>query len=222
MASLGHIDEPGGSTRPRLRLKRTGQGYSRFVAVMKLVLPLIAAVMIVTLAAWPQFHDVPERFQLGTTEFIGQATIGHRLINARFTGTDRNFNPYTLTAAALVQRGQSSDVVTLSQPEADFTTGGGAWVAVSAPRGSFARREQTIVLEGGVKLFHDSGYELQSDGVTVDFARSTASSNTPVLGQGPAVNLRAAGFRIPRDGKRIEFIGPARVVLYDNPAEVPR
>lgn len=222
MASLGQIDEPSTPAPPRLRLKRIGQGYSRFVAVMKLLLPLIAAVMIVTLVAWPQFYDAPERFQLGTTEFIGQGAGGHRLTNARFTGTDRNLNPYTLTAAALVQQGEASDVVTLSQPEADFTTGNGAWVAVSAPRGSFARKEQTIVLEGGVNLFHDSGYEFQTDDATIDFARSTAVSNTPVSGQGPAANVQAAGFRILRDGKRIEFAGPARVVLYDDPAEVPQ
>ncbi len=219
MASLGNTDE----MSARLRPKRTDLGYSRFVKLMKLVMPLVAMAMIVTLVAWPQFDDGPPRFQPDTTGFVGQGMGGqetgsHRLTNVRFTGADRDRNPYTLTAEAAVQKTPGSDVVTLSRPEADFTTGDGAWVAVSAPRGSFARKQRKIVLEGGVSLFHDSGYGFRTHGATIDFARSTAVSDTEVTGQGPAAHLEAAGFRILRDDGRIEFTGPARVVLFGDPA----
>ncbi len=222
MASFGDTDELSAPTGTPLSPTPVGRGYSRFVRLMKLALPLVAVAMIVALLTWPQFDDNAPQLQSAVTEFIGQGTGGHRLTNARFTGTDRNRNPYGLTAEAVVQQTPGGDEISLSRPEADFTTRNGAWVAVSSPRGRFARKRRTIVLEGGVSLFHDSGYALRTDAATVDLAQATVVSDTPVTGQGPAAHLEAAGFRIPRDGKRIAFTGPARVVLYGDPEAIPK
>lgn len=194
-------------------------GYSRFVAIMKLVLPLGAAVLIGLVVSWPSLYDVPERFQIGTTSFqFGESTGGHRMIKARYTGTDVRQNPYTLSADSIIQAVPGSDFVTLNQPEADFTTPGGAWVAVSASRGRFDRKNRTITLEGGVSVFHDSGYEFHTESATVDFDEAVAWSDTETRGQGPAAQIDARGFRIGDGAKRVSFKGPARMQLYADAA----
>ena len=205
-----------------VRAARTGRGYSRFVTVAKPVFAAAAAAVLAALALWPQFHNVPERFRLGAADFAGGGSGGHHVSNARFAGTDRNGNPYMLTAEGLTQRAEDGDVVRLRRPEADFTTADGAWVALSAPRGRFAPRRRAAALEGGVSLYHDAGYTLETESARVDFAEAAARSDAPVVVEGPAATLEAAGFRILREGSYIDFTGPARMVLRPRQAAVGR
>ena len=201
---------------------RIESGYSRFVAVMKVALPLGAAVVIALLFSWSQLYQMPERFEIGATKLsASEAVSGHRMINARYSGTDRNWNPYTLAAESVVQQKSDPDRVMLNSPEADFTTGAGAWIAVSASSGKFAREARQVDLEGDVSFYHDSGYQFQTDRATIDFGEAIAWSTAPVTGIGAWANVDAAGFRISRDEDRLEFAGPAHLVLFPD-AEEPR
>ena len=201
---------------------RIESGYSRFVAVMKVALPLGAAVVIALLFSWSQLYQMPERFEIGATKLsASEAVSGHRMINARYSGTDRNRNPYTLAAESVVQQKSDPDRVMLNGPEADFTTGAGAWIAVSASSGKFAREARQVDLEGDVSFYHDSGYQFQTDRATIDFGDAIAWSTAPVSGRGAWANVDAAGFRISRDEDRLEFAGPAHLVLFPD-AEEPR
>ena len=199
---------------------RIERGYSRFVAVMKVALPLGAAAVIILLFSWSRLYDMPKRLQIGATSFsVSESTSGHRMINARYTGTDRNDNPYTLAAESIVQQKLELDRVTLNRPEADFTTADGTWVAVAATRGAFVREAQRVELRGNVSLYHDWGYQFLTDEATIDFAQATAWGDAPVNGTGTWADMEAAGFRITRQDSRLEFSGPARLVLYSNPKE---
>ncbi len=223
-----NVPVPGPAVQPapangvRTRPKPAGCAARRLLKPMRLFLPLSAAAAIAALFAWPGLDDRAPQIRPGIAQLADQEAGGNRLAKVRFTGIDRNRNPYGLAAEALIQRTADGDEVDLSKPEADFTTGDGAWVVVFSPRGRYARKPRTVVLEGGVSLYHDSGYALRTDGARVDLDRATAVSDSPVTGQGPAARLEAAGFRIPRDGQRIEFAGPARVVLYGDPGAAPQ
>lgn len=199
---------------------RMESGYSRFVTVMKVVLPLGAAVVIILVFSWSRFYDMPERLQIGAATFsVSEAASGHRMINARYSGTDRNRNPYTLAAESIVQQKSDPDRITLNGPEADFTTGAGAWVAVSASSGKFAREAQQVDLQGDVSFYHDSGYQFQTGAATIDFGEAIAWGTSPVTGRGAWTDMEAAGFRISRDENQLEFAGPARLVLFPDRTE---
>lgn len=199
---------------------RIEPGYSRFVAVMKVALPLGAAVVIGLVFTWSRLYDMPERLQIGATSFSVSATAsGHRMINARYSGTDRNDNPYTLAAESILQQRSDPDSVTLNRPEADFTTADGTWVAVAAARGAFARETRRVMLKGDVSLYHDWGYQFRTEEATIDFTEAVAWGDAPVSGTGPWADMEAAGFRILRRNSRLEFAGPARLVLYPKPKE---
>ena len=199
---------------------RMESGYSRFVAVMKVALALGAVAVIVLLFFWSQLYDMPERLQIGTARLdVSEAAGGHRMINARYSGTDRNRNPYTLAAESIVQRKTDPDRIMLNSPEADFTTGAGAWVAVSASRGKFAREAQQVDLQGDVNFYHDWGYRFHTGAATIDFAEAVAWGTSPVTGKGAWADMEAAGFRISRDEDKLEFAGPARLVLFPDRKE---
>ncbi len=219
MARGGDNSDGRRSARAAGRVAPAGGGYSRFVSIAKPSLLAAAATVLGVLVALPQFYNMSERFRVVGISLVEQAIDGHRLTNARFTGTDRNGNPYTLSAQALVQGGRLDDPVRLSELEGDFTTADGAWIAVSAAAGSFVPKRRVAELEGGVHLFHDFGYDLETDRVRVDFTQGVANSETRVVGRGPAGHFEAAGFRIRDDGRRIDLTGPARVVFNPRAAE---
>ncbi len=200
---------------------RFDSSYSRFVTVMKLALLLGAAGVIGLLFTWSTLYDMPERVQVVSASFsVSESASGHRMVNARYSGTDRNNNPYTLAAGSIVQRGSGDRFrVALDTPEADFTTADGAWVAVFAARGTFAREAQQATLEGDVTVYHDSGHQFRTDAVTIDFSQAVAVADTAVTGGGPTAAVQSAGFRISPDDSAFELVGPARLVFYPDAQE---
>lgn len=213
------IDETGigvqTAKRPRLSgSRRVGGNYSRFVGLMKLVLPAAAGVLVLMIIIWPQFEDKPDGFRLRPSTVSLESAGGQKLVNARYTGTDRRDNPFTITAKALAQRNKDDENVALQGPTADIFLNAGSWVAVTAPLGNYSKKSRILKLTGGVDLFHDDGYEFHSEVATVDLADGIASSDQPVRGQGPFGRLRSSGFRILDGGERIQFQGRTRLQLH--------
>jgi arabinose-5-phosphate isomerase len=188
-------------------LRRIGGNYSRFVGLMKLVLPAVAGVLILMVIVWPQFEDKPDGFRLRPSSISLESAGGQKLVNARYTGTDRRDNPFTITAKALAQRNKDDEAVELHG------------VAVTAPIGSYRKKERILKLSGGVDLFHDDGYEFHTEVATVDLVDGVASSDRPVRGHGPFGRLRSSGFRILDGGERILFQGKTRLLLHPAAAE---
>lgn len=207
-ASLGRPDR-----QPRRRPRRPGQGYTRFVTVMKVLLPLLAAGLVVLLAVWSQLNLDTSRFHLDATELAPDQLESLKMVNARFDGIDDKNQPYSVTAEEVVQDSEDSDLVVLGNPEADMTLESGAWIALTADSGKYSRESEILDLAGGVSLYHDRGFEMHTERARLDLAAGTASGDAPVSGQGPAGELQADGFRLSDGGKRIVFGGKARLVI---------
>lgn len=195
---------------------RTRSGYTRFVGAMKLVLPLAAAAIAVTVVIWPQFQDKPSGFHLTVTDMDIGDVGGQKVINPKFRGRDSNNQPYVVTADEARQYHDDPEHVNLKNPKAGITLSSGAWVALSAPWGRLRKESSTLVLSGGIRLSHDSGHEIRTDRANVDLKRGTAHGADPVSGEGPLGALTAAGFRIFESDGRILFTGKSRLVLHED------
>lgn len=211
-----------GQPRRRAGSRRIGASYSRFVGLMKLILPVIAGVLVLLVVAWPQLEDESGGFRLGPSKISIESAGGQRLVNARYTGTDRRDNPFTITAKAMAQRNKDDDVVELSGPTADIFLDAGTWIAVTAATGIYRKKDQILRLSGGVDLYHDDGYEFHTEAAVVDLADGIASGDRPIRGQGPFGRLRASGFRILDGGERVQFLGKARLLLLPGAGETER
>ena len=192
---------------PRFRSR-----YSRFVTLMKYALPVVAGSVLLLVVVWPEFKPKPERFAVGISDLKVNVEGGQRVVNARFTGVDSENRPFSVTADAVVQ--DADDGVKLTQPKADVTLAGDSWVAIAAPQGTFWRKPRVLDLVGGVDLFHDDGYEFQTEEARIDFRIGAASGDTPVKGHGPFGTVDAEGFRIVESGNRIIFNGKSRLVIF--------
>ena len=187
--------------------------YGRFVSITKVLLPTIATAIIALIVVWPELSEQNSRFILGPARIDPAEAENLRMTNARFTGVDAAKRPFAVTADSADQTNAKSDEILLVAPKADILLGNGAWVALTAQTGIFNRELQILELTDGVNLFHDSGYEFQTQSVVVDLAAGDAIGTEPVRGQGPFGQLRAEGFRIYNRGERVEFIGKSKLVI---------
>lgn len=206
------IDRPissGFQTIPRFRSR-----YSRFVTLMKYSLPVVAGIVLLLVVIWPDLKPKPERFSVGISDLSVETEGGQRVVNARFTGVDSENRPFSITADAVVQDGNTVSEVKLSRPKADVTLASNSWVAISAPKGTFWRKREVLDLIGGVDLFHDNGYEFRTQDASIDFRNGAASGNKPVMGQGPFGTINANGFKILESGDRIVFRGKSTLVIF--------
>ncbi len=210
-------------SRPNLRprrwstaaLARDAARHARFVGIMKLVLPLAAAALVALVVTWPYVASRNEAglrltFAKQSQDADGQITM----LNARYVGTDRKAQPFTITAERATQEPGSPDRVEFAGINADITLAEGTWLALQSERGRYDRERQVLELLGGVALFSDDGYELRTENVTISLDERTASSDKALHAQGPLGLIEASGFRADDGGKRLRFLGPVRMTLF--------
>lgn len=187
--------------------------YSRFVGLMKVVLPALAVVLLGLVLAWPRLTSTEDRFQLGFSALSPSSVESLSMVNARFFGINARNQPFTVTADVATEDDPGSGIIVLDQPKADFTTMSGAGVYLEARRGFYYQKQQLLDLEGEVNMFHDHGYELHTEKARLDLKRSTAEGNVPVIGQGPQGRIDGQGFRILEKGAQILVTGKSSLNL---------
>ncbi len=190
--------------------------YSRFVAAAKRLLPVIAFALLVLVAIWPRLDIRFDRFGL-LPKLDPRLAHDLRMLNARFTGIDRENRPYVVTADAAEQFSNDvNDLIGLEGPKADMTTQNGGWFEASSYTGTYQPQSKTLDLFGNVALFADRGDEFHTDSARVDLAHSTAEGQEHVSGQGPFGHVDAAGFRVLDRGATIIFTGKTDLYLEPN------
>ncbi|MFQ5957944.1 MAG: LPS export ABC transporter periplasmic protein LptC [Alphaproteobacteria bacterium] len=198
----------------RRRPDAVSERYSRFVGLMKVVLPMSAAALAALVVAWPYLEGRDSGMPLSFANV--EATTAEALFmrNARYFGSDDRDQPFTVTADSVIQADDQSDTIRFTLPKADILLSDGAWLALTADRGTLRRSDQTLLLDGAVNIFSDEGYEFRTERAEIDLSTSVARGNVAIEGQGPFGILNADTFRLDRDNRSIRFEGQVRLVLY--------
>ena len=191
-----------------------GAGYSHFVSMMKVLLPFVALLLIVLVIVWPKLKMQDTKFGLGFSALKIGDGADPAMINPRYFGTDKSNQTFSITADLAKNLMTDGRRVELEMPKADISLKDGSWLVVTAKIGYFSRQDEKLSLEGGVNMFHDSGYEFRTDKVNVNLAEGTATGDVPVEGQGPFGNVVAEGFRLEDKGKTVIFTGKSKLTIY--------
>ena len=198
---------------PRARARQP-KWYSRFVQMMKFLLPTVALLLIALILVWPYLKTEDIRFRISFAALTADQTEDPSIVNPRYIGIDKDNQSYSITADLARKLAQGSMTVELEMPKADITLEDGSWLVVTAENGVFKRTEKTLNLIGAVNPYHDSGYEFRTAKARIDLAKGIADGDTPIRGQGPFGDLQAEGFRLIDKGKTIIFTGKSKLVLY--------
>jgi len=182
--------------------------------MMKYLLPAVAMVLVALVAVWPHLTTKDNGFRIGFSALKARETGDPSMVNARYVGSDKNDQLFSITADLVRNAMMDAATVELVMPKADITLEDGSWLVLTAETGVFKRAAKTLELAGTVNLFHDSGYEFRTEKVTIDLDNGSALGTEPVEGQGPFGDLSGEGFVLRDKGKTIIFTGKARLFIY--------
>ncbi len=188
--------------------------YSRFVGMMKLVLPLSALALVAMVVAWPYLGANDDGIPLSFTSVGVGLDENVFMTNARYIGADDEDQPYTLTADQAAQDEDDPNLIRLTRPQADILLNEGSWLALTADSGILKREAETLALDGAVNIFSDQGYEFHTESALIDLGSKLAHGTVPVEAQGPFGTLNADSFRVLDGGRIIFFEGQVRMTLY--------
>jgi lipopolysaccharide export system protein LptC len=188
--------------------------YSRFVTMMKVLLPVIALLLMVLVIAWPYLKFKDTRFSIGFSALKAGNVEDPAMINPRFQGADKDHQTFSITADIAKNLLKVDKSVELEMPKADISLEDGSWLVLTAKNGIYVRQNETLTLNDQVNLFHDSGYEFRTESAVIDLDKGTASGSVTVAGQGPFGNLEAEGFHLIDKGNTIYFIGKSKLTIY--------
>ena len=201
----------------QLAPRRLNVRYSLWVSFLKLVLPAIAASLVMLVLLWPQLNPNNGRFRLSPMKVGVEDVQDQRLVNPRYTGVDTNNQPFAVTATTATQAAANDETLNLESPKADITLSNGTWLALIAEAGAYNQKAQSLDLSGAVSLFHDEGYEIGTTRAHIDLAAGTAEGDEAVSGHGPGGLIEAEGFRLFDKGERIIFTGKSKLVFQAEP-----
>jgi lipopolysaccharide export system protein LptC len=197
------------------------RAYSRFVGLAKRILPAVAVILLGLVAIWPRLQSEMARVHFSVPRLDPREAQDLRMVNARYTGIDRQNRPFIVTAEVARQNPNVDDLVALEGPRGDLTSTSGAWFELNGYTGLYQPNAQLLDLFGDVQLFQDKGNEFHTDSAHIDMAGGNADGSDPVEGQGPFGHITGQGFRIRDHGDVIIFTGHAHLTLVPHEKEVP-
>ena len=197
-----------------------GNRYSRRVALLKMALPAIGLTLLLLVIAWPRLAPLFDRLRFPAIDLREAREL--RMLKPRYAGTDRNGNPFVVTAAVGRQVPERNDVMALDEPRADVKSRSGASMIVTADSGVYQTQTQFLDAFGHVTLAHENGTTIVTASARLDAANNAAEGHDRVEGHGPNGDIVAQGFRIIDKGAIVIFTGHSNMLLKGTKTEGPR
>src|SRR5882724_707571 len=203
----------------------TADRYSRWVVLLKVVLPVIGVALLCLVSVWSRLPVLLESVRAGFPAIDLREARELRMVNPRYAGLDRYSRPYAVTAAIGRQVPDRNDVMALERPRAVMTVHGGASVLVTAAIGVYQSQAQLLDLFEDVNLLRQDGTRFVTRRAHLNVSDNTAEGHEPVEGHGPSGDIAGEGFVILSKGETIIFTGQSSLVLRgvkpDAPAAAP-
>src|SRR5438132_12955057 len=187
--------------------------YSRWVALLKVILPVIGVTLLCLVSIWPRIPPLLEAMRGEFPAIDLREARELRMINPRYAGLDRYNRPFLVTAAVGRQVPDRNDVMSLVQPRAVMTLHSGASVVVTAATGIYQSQAQLLDLFQDVNLVHQDTTRFETQRAHLNLSNNTAEGHQPVEGHGPSGDITGEGFLILSMGETITFTGQSSLLL---------
>jgi lipopolysaccharide export system protein LptC len=218
----------GGAIAPRTRLERWQQrerprvdatlGYSRFVRIMKVALPIVAFSLIVLVVLYSatgrEGGNVAIQF-----ETLSSVDKDRQLVKPKLTGTDGRGQPFTVTANGATQAPGKTRKLSIDDVTADITLQDRSWVSVGAVHGLLDVEGKTLDLTQTINIYSDRGYECHTESARYDFGKGLLKGEKPINCQGPMGLISGQKFEGLRDPGIMRFTGGVSTTYFPTPRE---
>lgn len=191
-------------TRNRQRADST-LGYTRFVRIMKVMLPITALSLIVLVVVYSTARETGTISI--TPQELNELTHDRELVAPRLSGTDGRGQPFSVTAkGASLQPGKTRRM-TIDEVKADITMQDKSWVQVGAVEGVLDVEGKTLDLNKTINIYSDRGYECHTETARYDFGKGLLKGEHPISCQGPLGLITGQRFEGLRDPGVLKFMG---------------
>ncbi len=189
--------------------------HSRFVVMMKVLLPSLAALLIGLIILWPQLNAGEEGFSLAAAdaERIGLPEE-QAMVNPRFFSVDQSGQPFNMTAEEAFEMEGETRRVRLNGVRADVSAKNGRWYALDAETALYTQATDMLDLSGQVNVYTDEGYELETTQASVSILTHDISGNEKTLVRGADGYAVSDGFSVTDEGKVVRLSGKTRLIFY--------
>lgn len=191
--------------------------YTKLVKFLKLLFPSIAGVLVAIIIIWPQLISEKNRFKINIKTPVFSRAEKMRMINAKFYATDDKNQPYSLTADLAMETEPGSMIIELTAPKADIMLTNNSWIAAEANKGILIQKKEILDLKDGVNIFHDAGYNLEIENLSINLKKGEAKSSNKVVINAPFGHIKGEGVLITKKGDNIKITGKTKIILYSIP-----
>lgn len=188
-------------------MARAHGAYSRIIAGLKILLPLVALALLSTLFLLSRsrepLQDVP------VVEALQGQTATERVTAPFYSGTTARGDALSLTAATV--RPLSEDVLVADALSARLRLSDGSEIRLSADTAELSDITKRALLKGNVQVDSSTGYVVTTDQLWSSVDQTEAESLGPVTGRGPAGRLEAGKMRVEAS----DFDGSVQILFTD-------
>jgi lipopolysaccharide transport protein LptA len=198
--------------KPQDRVYRSALRHSRFVRLLKVTIPLGAAVAVGAIAYIGIFD--PFRRLEGVT--LGPFTLSDNQITMEaptLKGHDKESRPYEVRAEAAVQDVKKPTVISLKKVKGNFALEGASKGWMEALTGILDTQTEKLTLKQDIHIKTDTGHDVKLRSASVDFKSKSMVSRDPVEVTLPNGKIDANTLEITDNGKAAAFVGDVRTFM---------
>lgn len=199
----------------RRKQERRMSRHSRFVVMMKVLLPSLAALLVGLIILWPQLNAQKEGFALAAAdaERIGLPEE-QAMVNPRFFSIDQSGQPFNMTATEAFEMEGETRRVRLNGVRADVSVKNGRWYALDAETALYTQATDILDLSGQVNVYTDGGLELETTQAGISILTHDINGSRRTLVRGEDGYAVSEGFSVTNEGKVVRLSGKSRLIFY--------
>jgi len=196
--------------------------YTRFVGIMRISLPLIAALLLVLLVAWPMMTDQPSADFTIVMEEVGEVSGDLKMVNPHYSGTDAKGRTFSVSAKEAFPDKPDPSEIRLSFLEANIRDEQGQDLLITADNGYYYPKREQLRLVGNIKVHSAEGYTAIGEQAEIDLANGTLTSQSKVAGEGPLGSLEADTMQVNQADKTVKFQGGVKMTINPKNPDTPK
>lgn len=190
------------------------KGYSSFVNLMKVILPVGILLTIGFAIMWPYLHSL-EKEEKAVVDASNPDIKENRMVSPQYVSTDKKGQPIKVEAEWAKKN--DNNISDLIKPHGSIVLEKGETLELSAKNGQYDEASKILNLEGEVTLTSSDGYHIKTEKAGVDTENKVVEGNSFIEGEGPAGSIKGKdGFKVenkPEGKKVITLKGQSQVII---------
>lgn len=192
--------------------------HSRLVSLMKVGLPLVAAVIVVGGIAVTWFaRSLPDNLSANAVTLEDGRLV---MEDPRMSGFDKNDRPYSMIAERAIQS-ISGGGIDLDGIKANVTVGDDSTADILAAKGHYDPETQQLRLYDDIKVDTTSGMTIRLSEASIDLSGGNMIGAGPVEIETPNQTIEAGSLNVQNGGKNLSFGDRVKMTLIPSSDDSP-